>query len=186
MPYTRPSRGQAIEGVGSVDLAAQKECYSEAFLFAVAAAAGFGVAKPAPDTDSVDWTLSAGGELARRPKLDLQLKATAMAQDVLGETHLTFRLSKKNYDDLRDDLLMVPRVLLVVVVPDDASNWLVQTEELMAMSHCGYWMSLAGLPELTHETVTVHVPRANRWERDSLMQIMARISIGEPVGGRPT
>jgi len=167
-----------------VDLAAQKECYSEAFLFAVAAAAGFGVARPAPDTDSVDWTLSAGGELARRPKLDLQLKATA--QDVLGETHLTFRLSKKNYDDLRDDLLMVPRVLLVVVVPDDASNWLVQTEETLAMSHCGYWMSLAGLPESTRETVTVHVPRENRWERDSLMQIMARISTGEPVGGRRT
>jgi hypothetical protein len=166
----------------ALDLAAQMEQYSQAFLYAVSAAAGFGLSRPVPDTDSVDWTIWAGSELQSRPKLDLQLKATS--QDVLRDGHLAFRLSKKNYDDLRADRLMVPRMLLVVVVPQDPSDWMDQSEDALVMSRCGYWMSLKGMPDGGDQaSFTVQVPRANQWDGAALAEIMRRIDAGQPLDG---
>ena len=91
----------------------QKEGLSLVYARAVAARAGFLTSVPEPDRDSVDLRIQAGGP--RRPALDLQLKTTVD----LGEPQagvLPFRLSTKNYNDLRI-LTQTPRLLVVLELP---------------------------------------------------------------------
>ena len=108
---------------------------------------------PGVDDDSIDMGII--GEIpGRRPRLELQLKCTARRiADVMR-----FPLKRKNYDDLRCDC-WVPRILVVVAVPERSEDWLAETENQLVM-HCrAYWASLAGQPETTEEdAVTVELP----------------------------
>ena len=161
-----------------MDLAQQKEKFSDAYLQAVAAVAGYGLAKPNPDTDSVDWIVSAHsrGDTLRRPRLEVQLKCTA--QDVIRQTHLHFPLEIKNYDDLRHPNPLTPCILIVVTVPDNIEEWITQSETELSMRRCGYWVSLCGEPEtLNAATVTVRVPRNQMLTPQALQEMMRRIDV---------
>lgn len=163
-----------------MDLSQRKEQFSEAYLRAVAAVAGFALAKPIPDDDSVDYTISARGSagLARRPKLDVQLKATAQ-RGVLQEDDLRFTLTIKNYDDLRPVDLVAPRVLIVVVLPEELDDWVSQTEQALCLRRCAYWRSLRGEPPTENSTgVTVSIPRTQVFSPGALQEMMTRINAG--------
>ena len=76
----------------------RKEGFSVVYAGALATSAGFQTSVPVPDRDSVDLRIQAGGPY--RPTLDLQLKATSsMGKPQFG--YLPFRMSIKNYNDLR-------------------------------------------------------------------------------------
>ena len=157
----------------------QKEQFSNAYLQAVAATAGYNICKPDVDDDSVDWGIGVrgGGGTIRSPKVDLQLKCTS--GDILKGDHLAFALKVKNYDELRCDDYQVPRILVVVLVPDSVNDWLLQTEDSLAMRRCGYWVSLRGRGETTNtETVTIHLPKADVFSVDSLQGMLNRIGNG--------
>jgi hypothetical protein len=157
----------------------QKEQFSNAYLRAVAATAGYNVYKPEVDDDSVDWGIGArgGGGTVRSPKLELQLKCTS--RNVLQHECVVFPLERKNYDELRFDDYQVPRILVVVLVPDQVADWLVQSEESLVLHCCGYWLSLRGRDELANaETVTVHLPRTQIFSVDGLTEMMMRIAKG--------
>ena len=165
-----------------MDLAQQKEKFSDAYLQAVAAVAGFALASPRPDNDSVDWVISSRrtAELPRAPRLEVQLKCTA--RDIVRSDQLHYPLKMKNYNDLRDFGVLVPRILVVVLVPEYVSEWLLQSEENLRMCHCGYWVSLRGAPELVNTTrVTVNVPRNQIFTPDELRRMMQRINDTEAL-----
>ncbi len=85
----------------------------------------------------------------------------------------------KNYEDLRRTNVLVPRVLVVVVVPEDVQEWLDQSEERLALRRCGYWVSLRGSPDTDNTTsVTVDVPRAQVFSADALRSMMTTIGTG--------
>jgi len=160
-----------------MDLNDRKERFSLAYIAAVAAHAGYQVMEPQVDKDSVDGVLLA--DEGRRPHIDFQAKATA--RDVVKDDHVAYPLSRKNYDDLRADVI-IPRILIVVVLPDDEADWLAHSEEELRLRRCGYWLSLAGRPESTTTTsVTVHVPRRNVFDTSQLRALMARANNGEPL-----
>jgi hypothetical protein len=99
----------------------QKQQLSIAYLHAVASAAGFACQPPAVDNDSVDRTLVARGWLHskaifRSPKIDVQMKSLSREHLREHETALTFRLNRKNYDELRHRA-QVPRLLVVLLLP---------------------------------------------------------------------
>ena len=125
-----------------MDISQRKEQLSHAYVRAVASVAGYTVYKPEVDDDSVDLGLAARGrgDTIRSPRLEMQLKCTA--QNVLRTEHISFELGKKNYDDLRGIDLLVPRILVVVVVPEHLDEWVAQTEERLVIRRCGYWISL--------------------------------------------
>lgn len=165
-----------------MDLDQQKEQFSHAYVKAVAAVAGFAWSKPSTDDDSVDLCLSqkGGNGAYRSPRFDLQLKCSAKM--VPNEEEFGFSIKLKNYDDLRATDLMIPRILVVVFVPDRIEEWLTCSETEQTLRRCGYWLSLYGLPESTNEKgQTVQMKRQQTFTVEALREIMNRIS----NGGRP-
>ncbi|HEX2225077.1 MAG TPA: DUF4365 domain-containing protein [Thermoanaerobaculia bacterium] len=163
-----------------MELPNQKEQFSAAYVRAIASVAGYAVSRPEVDDDSVDLTLSArgGNGSLRSPKLDIQLKCTARRSS--GGPVLRFPLKRKNYDDLRGHDFLVPRILVVVTVPEKLPEWLVQSEEQLSLRHCGYWLSLREAPATRNEaSVTVEISRENLLSVETLARIMKGIAQGE-------
>ena len=92
---------------------------------------------------------------------------------------ISFPLKVKNYEELRDDTVLVPRLLVVVLVPDDVGDWLSDTESELSLRRSGYWVSLRGEPATQNSsTVSVQIPRGQRLNPDGLRGIMQRIGSG--------
>lgn len=174
----RKLRGLLSWAKAQMDLNARKEQFSNAFLLAVAAVAGCSVAKPSVDNDSIDWTIS--DRRLRRPKVDVQLKCTS-DDDGTGPS-ITFAVKRKNYEDLTLTNLISPRILVLVVVPAQISDWIALNQNELALRHRAFWISLAGQPPSANETsVTIHIPRAQTLTIESLDDIMAKTDRGVPL-----
>ncbi len=106
-----------------MDVNQQKEQFSRAYVRAVVATAGYTLAQPEVDEDSIDLTVYArgGNGPIRSPKLDMQLKCT---DDERRQDPIPFRLKRKNYVDLQGDDFTTSRILVVVFVPPDVASWL--------------------------------------------------------------
>lgn len=155
--------------------------FGSAYVRAVAHTAGYFVqeANRMMDADGVDLTIFARGSRGqmRSPRLDVQLKTT---QHGLEDEAVTLDLPVKNYDELRAAGYQTPRILVVVVVPPTPRDWLVATEEQLALKRCGYWTSLLGRPDSTNETaVRVRLPRTARFHVEQLQALMARVCAGD-------
>jgi hypothetical protein len=151
-----------------------------AYLRAVAHTAGYFVqeANRTMDADGVDFTIFApsAGRVVRSPRLDVQLKVTA---EPVVEDPFPFDLPVKNHEELRSAELQVPRVLVVVVVPPDAKDWVSASEEQLVLRRCGYWLSLRGAAGTENTaTVRVRIPRAACFHVDDVRNIMRRIEEG--------
>lgn len=165
-----------------MDLDQQKEQFSHAYVQAIAAVAGFAWSKPNVDNDSIDLCLSqkGGNGIIRSPRLDLQLKCAARA--IPTEEEFGFSVKLKNHNDLRPTDLMVPRILVVVFVPDHPNEWLNWSEVELVLRRSAYWLNLYGLPDSTNQTgQTVQMKRQQTFTVESLRGIMERIG----NGGRP-
>lgn len=156
----------------------QKQQLSIAYVHAVASRVGYACQVQIVDDDSVDVTLAAKGwihqrSVVRSPRLELQLKATS--QEVMKGNQLAFRLPRKNYEELRQSG-MIPRLLVVLLLPSEPKSWLEQTEDALILRRGAYWCSLRGSPEVETKTVTVHLPRANLFSADQLRALMESAS----------
>ena len=155
----------------------QKEGLSLVYATALATRAGFLTSVPEPDRDSVDIRIQAGGP--RRPALELQLKATVdLGAPQAGV--LPFRLSIKNYNDLRI-LTQTPRLLVVLELPKDESRWMTVTAEELVLRRRAYWLSLQqGHDEVVgQQTVTVRIPEHNVFDVETLLTLIERSRNGE-------
>jgi hypothetical protein len=159
----------------------QKQQLSVAYLHAVASAAGFVCQTPDVDDDSIDRTVVARGWLhaksvLRSPKIDVQLKSTTREPLRAGEESFVFRLNKKNYDELRHRA-MVPRLLVVMLLPHDPVEWLEQDDDRMLTRYAAYYVSLAGRPASVHRgKVPVELPRKNLFIVANLRRLMVQAS----------
>jgi hypothetical protein len=158
----------------------QKEQFSFAYVRAIAATAQIAISEPVIDDDSVDLLFQqrSGDGLVRSPRLEAQLKCTEVAN--VHPNHIAYPLKLKNYEDLRSADLMVPRILIVVTVPDNLDDWLNHSEAELAVRKCGYWVSLRGKEATDNQTnVTVHLPRINQFTVAGLQGIMQLIRNGQ-------
>lgn len=151
-------------------LTERKRIFGVVYLRAIAALAGYGASIPESDFDSVDLSLSS--RQGKRFGLDFQVKCTE--QVTSHGDNFAFELPKKNYDDLRVDTVN-PRLLFVLIVPEETSSWLRQNQRRMNLRRCGYWKSLKGSETLPNTTsVTVRVPYANLLTPETLHRLMTR------------
>lgn len=156
-----------------------KQQFSFAYIRAIASAAGYVVSEPAVDEDSIDLTISGKGGKGKicSPKLDLQVKCTS--RDLTHSDYLRFPLKKKNYDDLREPRVLVPRILVVVLVPQNINHWLRQSEKELRVHHCAYWYSLRQCPDIINKTsATLSIPRSQVFSRKNLRKLMVTIEAG--------
>ena len=153
----------------------REEALSRAYVAAVAAGAGYTLAVQDFDRDGVDVQVRAGGSM--RPSLDIQLKATVRL-DQGGDDEFRYPLRRRNYDLLREQTL-VPRILVVLDLPRDEGQWLSISAEELVMRRCAYWANIAGFSETTNkETVTVPIKKQNRFDIESLKDLMDRARNG--------
>lgn len=167
---------------GRMDPDKQKEQFNIAYMYALGAHAGLNPGGLNVDDDSIDMLFQGKGYKAkiRNPQIQLQLKCTSSAN--LGDGVLKYALKKKNYDDLRGDDVVVPRYLAVLVVPNNTNDWLIHSDEYMALYKTCYWYSLRTLPECTNTTsVTIAIPLEQRLTTTSLLKLMDAASKGEPT-----
>lgn len=112
----------------------------------------------------------------RSPWLGLQVKSKA---GEVEEDPFPYDLEMKNYDELRDTAWQVPRILVVVIVPENAQEWLAQSEAELVLRRCGYWLSLRDEPAVTNtSTRRVHIPRGNVFDVKHVKQLMQRVADG--------
>lgn len=158
----------------------QQEQFSRAWVRAVAAVAGYSITSCEVDDDSIDLGLTGNrkdGAHVRAPKLELQLKC--QSNDDGRGADLSYPLKMKNYGDLRDPEVHVPRILVVCCVPEDVSAWLHEDVQATAMRRCAYWLSLRGLPAVPNETkCSVRLPRSQLFTTTALRELMERIGSG--------
>ncbi len=151
-----------------------EEALSLAYVHAIAAGAGYVVAHRNFDRDGVDATIEAGGSF--RPKLDVQLKATINLLE--SDDGFRYPLKKRNYDPLIGPT-QVPRILIVLHLPDDPNEWVQVTPEELALRGCAYWATLRAEPESENATsVTISLSAQNRFNVTGLKGLMEQSRTG--------
>jgi hypothetical protein len=147
-----------------------KEHLALAYVYAVASRAGCSTELTRVDRNSVDVTLKhvdvdAGPDQVREGVIDLQVKAY-VHNPPPGPIRY-YLTNAKNFRDLSHPHLLYPKLLIVVLLPEDESEWVHFREDALELRRCGYWMSLAGA-----ETRTVVIPRENVFDGQSLIRLM--------------
>ena len=164
-----------------MDLNIQKEEFSYAHIYAVAAGSGYSFSRATRPVDmgGIDITITGitSDEALYEPKLDVQVKSTSL--DVMGDEFIKYPLKLKNYNELRKEKTLAPRILVVVLIPENKDEWVQQSETELCLRRCAYWKSLRRQPETQNtESVTVNLPRQQLFTVNTLKNIMQRIETG--------
>jgi hypothetical protein len=110
-------------------------------------------------------------------QLDLQLKSSTRPR--VGETEVVHDLEVRAYDVLRATALGCPRILVLLVLPEDESQWLSQSAEELILRRCAFWMSLRGAPATPNQaTIRIRIPGANLFSVDGVRRLMQQLSEG--------
>ncbi|WP_431234802.1 DUF4365 domain-containing protein [Mycolicibacterium psychrotolerans] len=164
---------------GEVAVTASMEKLQDAYLGAIAAAAGCELSKPEPDP-SLDWTIghkSKKHTRARTAKIDVALKCTY--QTGPGDNgEFSFTIKNDHLGVLAEPLLYYPRLLLVMVVPKDVDAWVWSRSNWMIMRHSMYWVNLRGVSASGKERTNVRVPYKQRFDAPELCRILHLVGSG--------
>lgn len=161
-----------------MDINIQKEEFSYAYIYAVVSAAGYScqIASRPMDIGGIDIIIS-GEEQEYSlypPRLEVQVKSTSTA--VIDDEFIRYPLKLKNYNELRKPKTLVPKILVIILIPDNPGEWVNQSEEELCLRRCGYWLSLKGQPETQNtESVTVYLPRQQLFTVSAVKNIMDTI-----------
>src|SRR5262245_14854052 len=161
---------------------------SYAYLHAVASVARMACAEAHrhEDNSGIDARLVSWGPFEEgyftEAYLNVQLKATAVTPAEEGDRFSYFLQGVARYNKLREEPRMIPRILVVMFLPEDADSWLNHTEERLALRRCAYRTSLLGAPETENTTgETVYIPKANIFSAESLTVLMNRVARRERI-----
>ena len=157
-----------------MDLNQQKEQFSLAYIHAVAACAGYQFELPSAQRDGIDGHISSDSGLS--PIVQFQAKSSA--RDLLREDGVHYPLPVTNFQTLRKETKN-RRILIVVMLPDDPTEWTLRDQEQLCLRASGYWKDL-GHERATQntETVTVLVPSENVFDVTQLQEMMRQEESG--------
>jgi Domain of unknown function (DUF4365) len=156
----------------------RQEAVSRAYIHTIAARCGLGCSFRDFDY-GIDLTVHAISRIGRRYvesgfNLDIQAKSTTTAATTSSQ--VLYDMEVKTYDDLRDPGVGCPRILVLLVMPEEESAWTEQNEDHLLLRRCAYWMSLKGMSSTTNTaTIRVAIPRANQFSVDALTQLMDKV-----------
>lgn len=158
--------------------------YGEAYVRLIVQAAGFVIGSFSQDSGhKVDWFVAGAGadNTTRDPRLEIQVKSTIQRR--LSSGDCSYDVDRALYDWARKpkELLDVPRVIVLVRVPEDSDAWVTMSDDELVTRHCAYWVSLRGHPELPPEQkeLSISFPSAQKFDLTGLMQLMTGIRRGD-------
>lgn len=164
---------------GEIAVTASMEKLQDAYLGAIAAAAGCELSKPDPDP-GLDWTIghkSKKHSLVRTAKIDVGLKSTCQTgPNDRGE--FSFTLQNEHLETLAEPLLYYPRLLVVMVLPREVDAWVWSRNNWMIMRHSMYWVNLRGKATSGREKTNVRVPYEQRLDALELVRILHLVGSG--------
>ncbi len=159
----------------------RQEALCRAYVHGVAALAGLNSCDHGNDY-GIDLSLRTVEELGNRhedggTQVDLQLRSTTRAH--VSADSVRYDLDVRTYDLLRR-LPRVPRILVVLVLPDDERQWLTLSSEELVIRHAAYWYALRGAePIAATSSIRLTIPRTQLFDVVGLRALMLRISQGE-------
>lgn len=152
--------------------------HGEAYVFALASAAGLLASRPILDVDGVDWLIASPGPMGttRSPKIEVQVKT--WSNPTGNDESWSYRLKQVHFNALAGPGFMVPRYLVLVIVPNAISGFALCDADCMKLHHAAYWVSLATHDPVPSEpgapaSVAVRVPRKNLLTPDTLVALVA-------------
>jgi hypothetical protein len=108
--------------------------------------------------------------------IQLQLRSTTRAGVTDALVH--FDLDLQTYDFLRE-LSAVRCILVVLVQPDDETQWLSQSLEELLIRECAFWYSLRGMgPTTATSSIRIAVPRSQVFSVQEVRAILNRLGQG--------
>lgn len=159
------------------------EGLSRAYVQAVAARAGCNCSVRAHDY-GIDGTFlqvtSIGEELVEEgATINFQLKSSSSANLVkVRDEVVTYKLEARAHRVLAGPH-PIPRILILLVLPEDPTEWLSADESALQLRRCAYWLSLrAQTPTANAETITVPIPRVQRFDVEALTAMLDRVKSG--------
>lgn len=78
----------------------------------------------------------------------------------------------------KSDLVIIPRILIVIRIPDSLDESLLQADDKLVLKHCGHWISLKGRPPLSGkgEYEMVKIPLKNKFDVNALQNMMRSVA----------
>lgn len=153
----------------------RKEVISISYLETICAIKGIAVSKNPHDDDGVDVYLSKpliwedGGKFVAQ--INAQLKSSSTRYTEYSD-HYSYRLKKKNYDDLRR-LATVKAYLFLLILPSEEDKWVVHSIEELIIRKCMFWLDLDGFPDKeTDSDVTIRIPKDNVVSPEKLEELL--------------
>jgi hypothetical protein len=162
---------------------------SYAYLHAVAANSGMSCESNGRHADNmgIDATIRVAerfsiNSLLTDFSIEVQLKAT-IANAESREGRIPYVLKGiERYDKLRKTTVNPPKILVVLFLPREQSDWINVTTDHLLVRKCAWWVSLRGAPESNNTaSVTVYLPEDQHYNSNNLRTLMARLSMGEEL-----
>ena len=162
---------------------------SYAYLHAVASRAGFACEYSSRHVDDAgvdaivreDGRRLASDSFLTSFDLHVQLKATYQVPTELNG-RFSYSLKVPQYDKLRNPRVNSPRLIVVLYLPQDATQWLAHTEDALIAKRCAYWVSLRNAHQSDNpKHQTIYLPREQIISVESLTNLMTRFSRREEI-----
>ncbi len=109
--------------------------------------------------------------------IDFQLKATKNI--TVYEDYITYNLEVDTYNDLIKSDRGIPRILIVMKLPEDNHEWLQVSEDNTILRDCAWYISLVGLKVSENsKTKTIKIPRNQLLTPSKLIELMEEAKKG--------
>ena len=159
-----------------------KEALGQAYVHAVAAVAGYNVAKDEQDF-GIDGTIKdvvnrEGRYASNGFCIEYQLKSTSNVS--FEDEWVVYDLESKNYNDLATWQGANPAILILFLMPREKSEWIEQQADSIQIRNCAWWHQLQS-EEITDNlrTKRIRIPRKQVFTPESLIEMMKKVERGE-------
>jgi hypothetical protein len=162
----------------------RQEALSRAYIQAVAARCGMSCSLRDFDygIDVTVHEIKSRGDYYAESGISLDVQAKSASQANLSVEAVVYDLKVKNYEDLRDPDNPKPRILVLLVLPENEEEWTTLTEEQLVLRRCAYWLSLQSHPPTKNkDKVRISVPRKNVFSAEALQSMVALVRAGEQL-----
>ncbi|MBE3670966.1 MULTISPECIES: DUF4365 domain-containing protein [Vibrio] len=172
-------------GYGGTAISHSKEQLSLAYIQSLVAVTGINALEPKIDNYGIDITLigkNFPGSFCDEPQLAAQLKCAQWSAIKLdgSSKELVYQLPAKNFNKLVTRG-MLPKILVVHVAPNNATDWIHFNRIGFTIRHASYWVSLSDRDQTTQKSISVRIPLTQQLTPTSLIWMMTRISNGEQL-----